>query len=182
MATPVVAAEFDAAAAIAAMKTKPARTERATRRSLNRAGTTGRAEMARLIAKDMGLKVGDAKNAVTLRQATPTELSVRLSASLRRLPLQDFQARQTRAGVSYRGQGGSRRTLKGAFIATMPKTGHVGVFMREGKKRLPIQERFGASVGHVFDRYRSQVIDVMREAFSKNLGSELKFASTEQNG
>ncbi len=188
MADPSVSVEFNADAAVKAMQSAPQRVERAVRRSLNRTGTTGRAEMARLIAKDMGLKVSDAKAAVLLQQATGTQLAIRLSASLKRLPLLAFDARQTRTGVSYRGQGGARKTLAHAFIATMP-TGHTGVFLRTGAQRErprpgrktdeKIAERRGASVGHVFDRYRNQVLEVMRAAFDKTLGNELKFASTE---
>jgi hypothetical protein len=38
---------------------------------------------------------------------------------------------------------GKRALLKGAFVATM-KSGHVGIFRREGKARLPIEELRGS--------------------------------------
>jgi hypothetical protein len=38
---------------------------------------------------------------------------------------------------------GKRTLVKGAFVATM-KSGHVGIFRREGKARLPIKELRGS--------------------------------------
>jgi hypothetical protein len=170
--------ELNADAALRAMQQAPARVERATMRALTRGGTAGRAEMARRIAKDMGMKVGDAKEAVLLQPATLKNLSVRLVASTKRRPLFDFQARQTGRGVTFRGVGGTRTLVASAFVATM-KTGHQGVFLRKGKPRLPIRELFGVSVGHVFNRHRAAVVTVITATFDKNLASELKFASTE---
>ena len=60
--------------------------------------------------------------------------------------LQNFGAKQTTKGVSYRirkDQG--RKTLPGAFEANVPKGGE-GVFVRAGKERLPIIRRTGPSV------------------------------------
>ena len=58
-------------------------------------------------------------------------------------------------------------------------TGHVGVFKRRGKPRHPIDELFGASIGHVFIKHQAAGITQMRATFQKNLASELKFAATE---
>ena len=44
-----------------------------------------------------------------------------------------------------------------AFISTMPKSGHKGVFLRAGKKRLPIRELFGGSVYDLFAGLTSSV-------------------------
>lgn len=40
---------------------------------------------------------------------------------------------------------GRLKPLPGAFIAQM-KSGHMGVFKREGRKRLPIEQKFGPAV------------------------------------
>lgn len=175
--------DFDADQAVQALRQWPGRTTRATMRALNRALTTGRAEMARRVAKDMGMKVGDAKEAVFVEQATAGRLSVRLAASLRRRPLYDFKARQTSKGVSHLSAGGQRVTVPGAFIVGV-QTGHAGVkhtgvFMRVGRARLPIRELRGVSIGHVFNRHRAAVGQVISDAFEKNLGHELAFAAGE---
>jgi hypothetical protein len=178
--------ELDDTAAVRAMQLAPARVLRATMRAMNRAGTTGRAEMARLVAKDMGMKVSAAKDAIIIEKAMPDKLSVRLAASRMRLPLMDFQARQTARGVTFRGVAG-RQLVPSAFLATVKgplpsgvtSSGHEGVFKRRGKKRLPIYQLFGVSIGKVFERHRPAVSAVMTAAFDKNLAHELEFARTE---
>jgi Prophage minor tail protein Z (GPZ). len=176
--------EFDAEKAIQAMQSAPARTARGTARALNRALTTGRADMASRLAKDMGLRARDAKEAITTEQARPDRLQVRLVASLRRRPLYDFGAKGPipsygkGKGVSYRIGSKGRGRVGSAFIATMP-SGHTGVFRRVTTHRLKIIELFGPSIGHVFNAHRADVVEVMRAAFTARLGHELKFASTE---
>ena len=73
MAETGITVEFDATRAVTALQQQPKRTLRAVGRALNRAIVSARAAMASLIAKDMGLKVGDAKAAITLQQATPAK-------------------------------------------------------------------------------------------------------------
>ena len=51
------------------------------------------------------------------------------------------------SGISYK-EGSGRKTIKSAFIATMP-TGHVGVFSRDSKKRLPIHEQYKPSLANI---------------------------------
>lgn len=172
--------EFDASAALQILDEYPKRVQSATVRALNRALTTGRATVARLVAADMKLPVGAVKDEIRVEKATASTLSIRLRASLKRIPIYDFDAKRVKAGVSFRsGAGGKTRSrIPGGFIATMP-TGHTGVFTRRGKARLPIDEKFGPSIGHVFIKHQASGIDAMREAFNVNLAHELEFASTE---
>lgn len=182
----MVSIEFNAEAAERAMKQWPGRVSRATMRALNRTLTTGRAEMARRMAKDLGgMKVSDAKEAVLVTPAQLDRLFVRLVASKKLRPVYDFRARQTAGGVTFAGKGGVRQLIPGAFIAKMP-TGHVGVFKRTGTfgrrgdpKLEKIKERYAVSIAHVFDQHRAAVLEVMRQAFEKNLDHELEFAKTE---
>ena len=44
---------------------------------------------------------------------------------------------------------GAPEFMKGAFFATMPKTGAVGLFWRIGKERLPIKQWYGKSGGRI---------------------------------
>jgi hypothetical protein len=163
----------------AALKEYPKRATRATVRAMNRAITSGRAFMVQRIAADTGLKSGDVRKALVLRNATEQRLEARLSAGLKRMPLIAFNARGPEPsrgkgrGVSYRLKGGGGR-IASAFIGTM-RSGHRGVFMRSGKSRLPIRELFGPSLGHVFAKYRPEGIARAREAFVTNFRSEMKF-------
>lgn len=191
---PNLTVEFNADAAEQAMKQWPGRVSRATMRALNRTLVTGRAEMARRVAKDIGgMKIAEAKEAILMDQAKPDRLSVRLVASKRRRPLKDFGARQVAAGVTFAGKGGVRQLVPGAFLSGV-ETGHVGtrhagVFKRvpganrrgpaPNRSQLPIYELYGVSIGHVFEQHRAAVLEVMRQAFEKNLDHELEFAKTE---
>ena len=172
---------FESARAEALLKQYPKRVQRATMRALNRALTSGHTELARLISKDMGLKVSDVKAALKSTPATASRLEVKLAASAKRMSLMKFGARQTRRGVSYNlgAGGGGRKTLAHGFIATMG-TGHTGVFTRKTKKRLPIDQKYGPSIGGVLAKYRQQGIAKMRETFEARLAHELKFAATEK--
>lgn len=177
--------DFDAEKAIQAMKTAPQRTARGTARALNRALTTGRALMAREIAKDLGLKSADAKDAISTEEARPDKLQVRMAASLQRIPLIKFGASGPEPslgkgrGVSYKIGVRPRSRIANAFIATM-KSGHRGVFTRAGKARLPLaKEKAGPSIGHVFGQKRPEVVTAMQAAFEARLDHELAFAATE---
>ncbi len=67
------------------------------------------------------------------------------------IPLGDYPRTQTKKGVTVAVNKGEKRALiKSAFLATM-KSGHTGVFVREGKKRLPIRELFSSTVLDVFN-------------------------------
>jgi hypothetical protein len=58
--------------------------------------------------------------------------------------------RQTASGVTV-----GARKFPGAFIARMPKTGHIGIFKRKTRNRLPIQEQyisFGTNASDIIQR------------------------------
>lgn len=166
-------------AIIADFRDAPERITRAAVRALNRGIASAKTVMVRLIAADTGLKVSDVRDAIPLHEATFSRPAARIAASLKRIPLIKFGARGTEPsrgkgrGVSYRLKGGAGRLPK-AFIATMP-TGHRGVFMRVGTRRLPIKERFGPSLGHVFKTHRAAGVARAMEMFTKNFDHELKF-------
>jgi hypothetical protein len=163
----------------AALREYPKKASRALVRAMNRALTSGRTLMVQRIAADTGLRSGDIKKAMALRNASAQSLEARLAIGLKRIPLISFNARGQEPsrgkgrGVSYRLKGGSGR-IGNAFISTM-RSGHRGVFVRAGKTRLPIRELFGPSLGHVFAKYRPEGIARVKEAFATNFASEMAF-------
>jgi hypothetical protein len=170
----------------AALRDYPKKATRAIVRAMNRALTSGRTLLVQRIAADTGLKSGDIKKAMTVREASSQSLEARLGLGLKRIPLIAFNARGPEPsrgrgrGVSYRLRGGSGR-LPNAFIATM-RSGHRGVFMRSGtfgrrgNPRLEkIHEKFGPSLGHVFAKYRPEGIARLKEAFATNFAHEMQF-------
>jgi hypothetical protein len=166
---------------------QPQNIQRASVRAMNRGIKSGRTLMVRNIADDLHLKGATVRDTLVMKEATVTSPDASLAASLKRIPLINFvsigqqvahakgTARGT--GVAYQLAGTSGR-VDNAFIRIMP-SGHVGVFVRAGKARLPIRELFGPSLGHVFNKYRPEVLDRVIEMFQRNFGHELE---VETNG
>jgi hypothetical protein len=175
---PIAIEGFDAATAD--YRAMPDRIRNATVRSLNRAIVSGQVATARLMAADTGLKVGLVKPSLIVSKATvgSPEASARIN-DFRRIPLINFNAkdsgsRLTKAlggGVSY-AIGTVRKNIPNAFIAVM-SNGHRGVFVRVGKKRLPIREPEGPSLGKVFYKFQAAGQARATEAFLANFEHEL---------
>ena len=146
-----------------ALDAAPRKTGIAILRALKLGTKSANTLAARLASKDMGLKVGDVKRQIRLIVPTGQTLTGELRVSLKRIPLIKFGARGPEPsrgrgrGVTARGKVGRKR-YPHAFIATMPKTGHRGVFEREATTRLHIQERYGPSVGHVFIVHQGEIL------------------------
>lgn len=147
-------------------------------RALNKTGNSVRAQMAREVAKDMGIKVGAAREAITVVKATPTSLAVRVTARGRPIPLINFNAKGPQPsrgkgrGVSYTMQS-QRKTLTHAFIASVGSGGHRGVFVRSGRRRLPIRELHGPSIARVFGKLTPVGERKASEALMSNLTHEI---------
>lgn len=143
-------------------------------RALNRSAVTTRTFMQRAVADDTNLGSRDVAKQMRVDEATQQRLTSRVIISGKRIPLADFKARQTRRGVSA-DTGGGRKVYPGTFLATM-KSGHLGVFARRGKARLPIDERYGPSLPHVFQKHVPEGLARGEESLMKNLAHELDFA------
>lgn len=126
--------------------------ERAMVKALRKAGATAlrdmRAEAAKLVRTRKAMKAGTVRKALKMVNAKGSNidrLSWTLLVSGKPVPLSAYPVRQTKKGVSAQINKGARKLIKGAFIATMA-SGHKGVFLRKGKKRLPIRELFSSNV------------------------------------
>ena len=126
-------------------------------RALNKTISSARTDMKRQIAKDIGIKAGVVDKSLKVTKASTTSFVARLNASGKRIPLIQLGAkgpepsRGKGRGVTYR-LGGKTKRLTSAFIATMPRSGHRGVFRRVGKEQIPIIQLFGPSIVHVFGK------------------------------
>lgn len=93
------------------------------------------------------------------------------------IPLSRFKTSQIKAGVAYTvTYSKGKKIMQHAFIMMM-KSGHVGIFIRTGKARLPITQKFGPDVKMLISTPRmmaihKQVIDIN---YSKYYKSELKY-------
>ena len=151
----------------------------AVARALNRAGHAANLVVARLVAADMQLNVRDVVAETREILATPTRPSFVVTASATRIPLIKFRARGPEPSRG-KGRGVTARTATRryprAFIATVGRGGHRGVFERVGKQRLPIRELRGPSVWHVFLKHAPAGVARGEEQLVKNLRHELRFA------
>lgn len=160
----------------------------AVARALNRTSTSERTALARALSKDMGINVGKARDAMKVEKASAANLVARVIARGKPLPLIDFKARgpyPSRGpgrGVSYISKG-QRKTIPNAFIAVMRRAGqddgehegHRGVFVRLGRKRLPIKQRYGASIAHAFGNLVPVGEARRNEVLLKNVQHEMEF-------
>lgn len=184
MAGPVFALKLDTTQWERSLSALASRGPIAIARGINKSATSGRAIMAREVARDMGVKVGDARGAMTIQRASGQNLTARIIARGKRLPLIDFKARGPSPsrgrgrGVAYTMRG-QRVRIADAFLATMP-TGHKGVFTRRTKagtpsRRLPIRELFGPSIAQSFGNLiplgHARIADVL----VKNVQHEVEF-------
>lgn len=172
----------------------PSRVSRAAVRAMNRGIASARTLQASSIAKDMGLKVGLVRDAIRLREATLSSPEAIIGTSLKKIPLIAFHARGPRPsrgrgrGVTYRIGGQGQKRIPDAFITTVRTAGavdrgvfhdgHEGVFRRVGKDRLPIKQRYGPSLGHVFAKYRAAARYRAEEIFTRNFDHEMDFRAT----
>lgn len=76
-------------------------------------------------------------------------LEWRVDVSGASVPLSAYPYRQIKSGVSVAVNKGKRKHIKGAFVARM-QSNHVGIFVRRGKGRLPIDELFSTRISDVF--------------------------------
>lgn len=133
---------------IAALASGPFK--RAALRAIRKAGATAlrdmRSEASKRIRQRKRIRPSLIRRAMTIKRATGSDLarmawSVNLSGDP--VPLVAYPHRQTARGVSVEVNRGKRSLVPGAFVATT-KSGHVGVFRRRGKARLPIEELRGS--------------------------------------
>ena len=133
--------------------------KKAEPRALNKTGKMARTEQSKEIRKTYNI-TAKRLNEELEKVSGPNRATVskpraiiRVKKLTKRNPgLQHYGAKQLKKGVSYRiRKDKGRQTLPHAFTATMSR-GAVGVFVRIGKKRLPIIRKTGPSVFQMMER------------------------------
>jgi len=118
-------------------------------RALNDAGRKIRSLVVKRAAKLLPFKQKVIRSRVFLRRAHRKRLFVRITAGRYGWPLYDPKtSRQKPEGVKVKKLG----LVPHSFIATMPASGHVGIFLRRGRARLPIDEVYSDSVTELIER------------------------------
>jgi len=119
-------------------------------RAARKAGSTAlrdmRAEASKRIRARKRIRVSATRRVLDIRTAKGSTLeSLEWALRVRggSVPLSAYPHRQVKSGVSVEVNVGERKILKSAFVATM-RSGHEGIFLRRGSKRLPIAERMSS--------------------------------------
>lgn len=173
--------------AFSALTTK--QIQRAAARSLNRAATSLRAEAARKIRETINISAADAKDAISLKNASALETLSTMKATAvvvgKPIPLMNFVQRIDRVDTKYGPRqavyvkiikGRRAMLVQNAFVATVGN-GHEGVFKRIGGERLPIKELFTTSITDVLKDADvvAYLLSYGRDRFSDNFESELRY-------
>ncbi|MCC7200903.1 MAG: phage tail protein [Gammaproteobacteria bacterium] len=144
-------------------------------RALNKTATSVRAEAVRIIRRGRQVKAKTVREAIAVRRANKALMVAEVIVSGRPIPLRDYAARQIGRGVSVNVTG-KRKVVAGAF--QVQKIGN-NVFIRQGKKRLPIKKLYGPSLPSVFNADAIQkavermALDTLRKRFNEEVRYEL---------
>lgn len=154
----------------------PAR--RAIVRGLNKTAANVRTSANRAIRERRPLPARAVNDALAIRRATANHLVSSLVVTGRPIPLKDYQARPTKAGVTVSVTKGARKLVqhKGNKGFVVEKIGS-NVFAREGKARLPIKKLFGPSLPSTFIQaeVRKAWTATAIDAMPKRLAEEMRF-------
>lgn len=116
--------------------------DRATPAALNRAAQGTRTDGTRAAAAEMGVPQRTIRAGVRIIKASRASPRAAVIFAGRPIPLIQFNARQTKPGVTASAYG-VRRVYRGTFIASLRSTSTRQVFTRKGAARLPIKKVWG---------------------------------------
>lgn len=152
--------------------------ERAVLRAGSDALRSMNAEAVRQVRQRRALKARAIRDALTTRGPIGGGGGVirwRMEVSGAPMPVASYPHRQTKQGVSVQIKaGGGRALIRHAFVAQM-RSGHTGVFFRQGKARLPIEEAFSTRVVDVFhdEGFVDELLERAREVFARTYARNL---------
>lgn len=152
--------------------------ERAKIIAVNRAGRSALAQTVSFVRQAYNIKASDLKNEIKIKPAYKGNSKFRLTVTHKALSLMKYgSARQNKSGVNVTVSKGKRQSIKSAFVATVGKGMHVGVFKRVGKPRLPIKELYGPSAMQLMSSQEAikQIENVFQAKFEKELIAALKY-------
>lgn len=178
---------------------------RAANSTNNKTAVTARKEtvkeLGKTMSKDIGLGASGFRKAIDIKKSTVKTLVAILSAHGRPLPLALFvQPSKRKPGFfnqriyvttkptfAYKGveakAWNKKKTYKHSFIAKT-KSGHVGVFVRSGKKRTPIKELYGPSIPSEFlnEKVQKHLKRTIEQKWKPVFDRELAYYLSKFNG
>ena len=119
---------------------------RALALALNDTARHVRSEASKGIRQTWNVKAVTIREAIRIRPATAANPEAQVIASSRPIPLYAFGPRKLKRGYSVRIKKGQPPTrLPNAFVTRMA-SGHVGLFERMSRSRLPIREKASITI------------------------------------
>ena len=154
---------------------------------------------SREISRELGIPRAAATRSLNLRRANIKSLSTDLGAALQRIPLINFNAKQTPKGVTYKIGKNPRALLPSGFINPVLQSARgrsFGVFNMAVLKRAradsgeglvprdPVWIKYGPSPAAVF--VRDTVLKLLgttaRERWTREIAAQIKFFLSQQPG
>ncbi|KJD45986.1 phage tail protein [Paenibacillus terrae] len=150
-------------------------------RAMNRVASNARTNVKKEIAKEYIIKSGDVNKTLSTTKASASSTTSVVRSTSRGTGLDKYKftpkkAREKgkrpkviKAAVK---KGGAVKPIKNAFVADIHGA---KIFVREGKKRLPIRRLYGPPAPEMFNqpRVRTPVEQKAREAFEERIMHEL---------
>ncbi len=153
-------------------------TKKAIVRALNRTVTAVQSDAVKAVAAEFNLTQKDIRHDFTIKKANYGDFSAYVQAAGKPTPLIKFiRTRQTQKGVSVQvKKSRSRAVIKHAFIVTQ-RSGYRGVFLRVGRARYPIKQRYGPRVPDILSNpeVMGPILEQARERLDKNFEHEVDF-------
>ena len=145
------------------------------RRAVNQVGGRERTLVVSTTRTLVNIKSSSLKKSnVVLTKASGNRIGAHLAITGGRIPLIEFSARQVNKGASYQiTKTEPRKMAPSAFIQTM-RSGHIGVFKRQGDSRTPLTELRGASIPQILQNELKFRKDVQENRVANDLQNELK--------
>lgn len=129
----------------------PGAAPKAMARALNRAAESAKTEAGRKVRESYYVKSSDVSSTIKIYKASETDLNALVISRGNLMPLMKFRVTprkptpNRKKPIVARVKRGSGGPIKHAFVARM-NSGHIGVFTRAGKQRIPINENYGPSI------------------------------------
>jgi len=156
---------------------------KAMSRAINRAIQGARTAATKQIRRVYRIKSGDVKATMTLRRATPSNLSASVTSRGKRINLYAFAPRPSASGTGGKGRRhltisvlrGRRTRHRSAWVGSFGKSARLRVAMRKGPKRFPIRALSGPAVPQMLGTRDviAEVEKVAAERLDKRLDHEI---------
>jgi hypothetical protein len=145
----------------------------AAMRAINKTALWVRSQSAKKISKQRQIQLKLIRQKLRIIKANMAVLRAFVVASLYGIKASKLGApKQNATGASV-----GKHQFPGAFVAKMPKSGHVGIFKRKTFKRLPIQEQYVQLEPEASKIIRETVENEASAVFVKYFDHELDYAA-----